>query len=89
MSQARIIVFSRRVVLVSDSGRAVGEDHVRAKLSNAQVDEIVAMHEAGSGYAVIAKRFGVAKSTIADIIKFRRRAKTVTGQRTVVRKVVV
>lgn len=61
-----------RVTWVNELGRRIGEGHQRAKLSDADVDLILALHEAGVGYARIAKKFddlpgGIAKSTVRDI----------------------
>ena len=72
------IVYSmRRVVSLNEKGRRVGESHQNAKLSDAQVDQIREMREdQGMSYSALAKAFGVPKSTVADICKYRRRAQT-------------
>lgn len=69
----------RRLIRVNEGGRRIGEDHHRAKLTDADVDQIVAMHEAGMGYRKIASKFddipgGVSKSTVRDICTGRIRA---------------
>lgn len=56
-----------RICWVNEKGRRIGEGHQRAKLSDADVDLIWALHEAGMGYARIAKKFDCAKSTVRDI----------------------
>lgn len=65
-----------RLVWFNEIGRRIGEGHQRAKLSDADVDQILALHDAGLGYARIAKKFdhlpgGIAKSTVADICSGR------------------
>lgn len=55
----------------------VGETHHRAKLTDAQVDEMRDLHEDdGVGYRTLAKRFNVSKSTVRDICNYRTRAQT-------------
>lgn len=69
----------RRLIRVNEGGRRIGEDHHRAKLTDADVAQVYAMLDAGMGYARIAKKFddipgGVSKSTIRDIAKGHTRA---------------
>jgi DNA invertase Pin-like site-specific DNA recombinase len=49
-----------------------GEDHPRAKLTRAQVEQIREMHELGSGYKTLAKRFNVSRRLIQRICKYER-----------------
>jgi hypothetical protein len=68
----------RRYVEVTQRGVRVGETHHRAKLSNADLDQIFALHEAGLGYRRIAQKFddlqgGISRYTIRDVLTFRRR----------------
>lgn len=70
---------ARRLIKVNDGGRRIGEDHHRAKLSDADVELVLRLHEGGLGYARIAQKFddipgGVAKSTIRDICTAQTRA---------------
>lgn len=52
------------------AGRSMaGERHVRATLSQAQVDEIRAAYRPGDGYRVIAAKYGVGWSAIRHIVK--------------------
>lgn len=62
----------RRFVRVNERGRAIGEDHHRAKLSDADIDLILELRDGGMSYGVIASKLdhvpgGVAKSTVRDI----------------------
>jgi len=61
-------------VAVGDSGKRVGEDHGRARLTNHEVDLIRQLHDGGMGYQRIADKFGVSKSQVRYIVKLKRRA---------------
>lgn len=73
-----------RIVLVNDSGHIIGEDHWRARLRNATVDNVWDMRDTGMSYQAIATAVGCSKSTVRDICKGRRRAQTATGQKRIV-----
>ena len=63
-----------RTTFVSEYGQYVGRDHHRAKLTDEQVDEIRDLHESGEyGYARLAKKYGVHKSTIRGICRYEER----------------
>lgn len=75
---------SKRTYNISDTGRRVGEDHQRAKLTDEQVDLIRDLYDEGfAGYRTLARAFGVSRLTIRDIVMFRRRNVTVMGSKTV------
>lgn len=63
---------SRRVV--NERGRPIGESHHRAKLSEAQVAELIALREQGLFFRVLAERFNVSETAVKDICSGRRRA---------------
>jgi hypothetical protein len=68
-----------KLVFVNDKGKRIGEDHHRAKLTDADVELVFELREAGLSYAQIAGKFddipgGIAKSTIRDILTGRKRA---------------
>ena len=63
----------RRRVGVNERGRPVGQDHWNAKLTDRECELIRSLHEEGYGYGWLAEKFGVAKSTIQDIVTYRRR----------------
>ncbi len=46
-----------RYVGVNDRGYAIGEDHARAKLSDADVETILWLREQGLSYGAIARKF--------------------------------
>lgn len=73
----------KRIVAIGDKGARVGEDHGRARLTNHEVDLIRALHAAGMGYRKLAKKFEVSRTTVADIVKNRRRTTTPVGWKTV------
>jgi DNA invertase Pin-like site-specific DNA recombinase len=52
-----------------------GESHPGAKLTREQVDQIRDMHELGSGYKTLAKRFNVSRRLIQRICKYERWAR--------------
>lgn len=65
------------IVGIDERGNPLGEYHHRAKLSDADVDFIRAVYDEGfCSYTTLALVFDVSKSTIRDIVKFRRRATT-------------
>lgn len=69
---------------VDEKGNRLGEAHQRAKLSDEDVELIRAIYEEGmESMATLAVVFGVGKTTIADIIGFRRRATTPASYKTV------
>lgn len=76
---------TRRIIYgVDEKGNRLGEAHQRAKLSDEDVELIRAIYEEGmESMSTLAQVFGVGKTTIADIINFRRRATTPAGYRTV------
>lgn len=70
-----------RLVGVDERGNRVGEDHPRAKLSNAEVDLMFELREPSDGsrpmsYREIAEKFEVSKGHVSDILsnRCRRRA---------------
>ena len=68
---------------VSEKGYRIGEHHQRAKLTDEQVELIRDLYDMGEGgYRKLAKMFGVHRTTIRDIVQFRRRATTADDYRT-------
>jgi hypothetical protein len=68
-----------RLIWINEGGRRIGESHHRAKLSDADVEQISALREEGMSYGKIAAKFddrpgGIAKSTVRDICTGRIRA---------------
>ena len=64
----------KKLVAIGENGKRIGEDHPKAKLSNAQVDEVFRMKEKGKSYRQIAKHFEVSKASIQWIVQCRTRA---------------
>lgn len=73
----------KKVVGVNERGLRVGEDHQHARLTDAECELIRQLHEQGMSYKKLADKFEVGKSTIADIVKMRRRGQYPVGWRTV------
>lgn len=67
------------IVAISDRGRRCGEGHPKARLSDAQVDEMRDLNEGGWGYKRLAARFQVPVGTVADICTYTRRVAIVAG----------
>ena len=68
----------RRYIEVNGRACVVGETHHRAKLTDADVDLIHALAEAGLSQRDIARKFddipgGISRSTVRDILSGRRR----------------
>lgn len=59
-------IHARRVL-----GRGVGENNGGARLTSANVTDIISMHSSGTRQVDIARKFGVARTTINAIIKGR------------------
>lgn len=64
-------------IALNDCGRRIGEGHPRAKLLDHEVDQVLALLEAGLSYAQVALKFDVSKSCVAHIATGRRRGQTV------------
>ena len=65
---------ARRYIGVDERGCRCGESHHRARLSDADVDLIRALREEyGLSLRAIALKFGCSKSTVRDIVDYRRR----------------
>lgn len=74
----------KMTIAVDEYGNPLGEHHHRAKLSDEDVELIRDIYDEGmESYASIAHVFGVSRETVRDIVKFRRRATTPAGYRTV------
>lgn len=65
-------------VALNEAGYRVGETHHRAKLTDADVDTILALREYGLSYREIAEKFDdgveISKSTVRDVCSGRIRA---------------
>ena len=70
-----------RAVCINDRGHIVGQDHHRARLSDHDCWLICDLKAEGLSYRQIALKFEMARETIADICKGRRRGQAVVGQK--------
>lgn len=67
----------QKLVALNENGRRIGESHPRAKLLDHEVDQVLALLEAGLSYAEVALKFDVSKSCVAHIATGRRRGQAV------------
>lgn len=67
----------QKLVALNDSGRRIGQEHPRAKLLDGEVEQVLALLEAGLSYAQVADKFDVSKSCVAHIATGRRRSQVV------------
>lgn len=72
-------------IAVNDLGYRVGESHHRAKLTDADIETILYLREAGLSCAEIAGKFDddvrVSKSTVRDVCSGRIRGQAAAGFR--------
>lgn len=66
----------KKHVALNEEGRRIGEGHPRAKLLDAEVDQVLDLLAAGLSYATVAAKMDVSKSCIAHIASGRRRSQT-------------
>ena len=70
-----------RTVLVNCAGQVIGQDHHRARLTDADVDMIVELRAEGLTYPQIAEKFEISKGQAHDYCTGRRRSQIASGQR--------
>jgi hypothetical protein len=68
----------KRMIGVNERGLRVGQDHQRAKLSDAAVELIRRLHEGGMSCGRIAVKFEISKTLVFYIVTYRRRATSAT-----------
>ena len=73
----------QKTVGVNHLGRWIGQDHQNARLTDAECELIRRLHEDGLSYKKLADKFGIGKSTVRDIVTFRRRGQFAVEGRTV------
>ena len=72
-----------RTIAVNELGRRVGESHHNARLTNHEVELLLALHLEGWGYRRLAAKFEVSKRHVRDIIKGKRRCSVACAWRVV------
>jgi hypothetical protein len=65
----------RKVVTIPELARRIGESHHRAKLTDHDVDLILALADGGMSYAQIAQKFEVSKSCVQHVVSGRNRSR--------------
>lgn len=67
-------------VAVNERGQRIGQGHPQAKLSDAEVEQLLAdrgpKHAPAMSYGQLALRYGISKASVRDIVKGRRRGQT-------------
>ena len=74
---------SKRMVAVNDLGLRIGEDHPRAKLTDADVERLLALRSEGYGYKRLARIFEISPSQARNIVKGSQRGQAAMGYRAV------
>lgn len=74
---------TRRLIGVSDRGARVGHFNPKAKLTDEECDMIRSLRRLGMRYKELAEKFEISKSSVRDIVKFRRRNASIARWKTV------
>lgn len=72
-----------RTVTVNEQGLWIGEDHPRAKFTNAEVELMRKLRESGMTHKEIAEKFGASPHTVGRICRYERRTGVAAGERKV------
>lgn len=67
----------QKLVALNDKNRRIGQEHPRAKLTDAEVDLVFGLLDSGLSLAEVARKMDVSKSCIAHIASGRRRSQPV------------
>lgn len=70
-------------ILVNERGCRVGQFHLKASLTDHEVELIRQLNEEGLGYQRLAEKFGVGKSTIQMICTYQRRNQVMVKEKVV------
>jgi len=62
-----------RVIRLNETGRRIGESHPNTKLTDHDVELILALVDEGLSYTEVAEKFEVSKSCIQHIVSGRNR----------------
>lgn len=69
----------KMTVAVSDSGRPVGEDHIRAKYLDEDIEHALALRHQGYTYQQISEMLDMPIRTVRDYISGKRRNTSIAG----------
>ena len=76
----------RITVAVNDAGRAIGEDHINARYTDSDVENVRLLRRQGYTYRQISQMMDMPIRTLRDYISGRSRCQSVAGWKTFVRK---
>ncbi len=71
-------------VAVNDQGRRIGQSHPQAKLTDRDVELLLALRDGGWTYKALAEKFDVSKSQVRNICTGRKRSQLPADWRVVV-----
>lgn len=72
-----------RLVAVNERGFRIGEDHRLAKLTNDEIDLLLALRDEGWSYRQLARKFEISKSAARMYCKGLRRCQSVARYKAV------
>jgi len=72
---------TQKTVAVNELNRRVGDSHHNAKLSDDEVELLLALHDEGWGYRRLAAKFEIAKTTVRNYCNGKYRHQLATTQR--------
>lgn len=78
--------FDRKVVAVSDSGHAIGEDHPLARYTDAEVSAVFYLRDSGFSLRQIAEKMDMPLRTVRGYLNLSRRNSSIADFRIVRRK---
>lgn len=73
----------QKTVAVNERGFRIGQDHQRARYTDAEVGMVLDLRDEGMSYGEIARKAEMPKSTVRDICKGLRRCQTAADFRVV------
>lgn len=77
-------IMVKRVVAINERGLRVGQDHQNAKLTDAEIEMLLALRDEGWSYRQLADKFEVSKSAVRWYCIGGRRCQLVVRFKTVV-----
>jgi hypothetical protein len=72
-----------KTVAVNEAGLRIGEDHQRARLTDHEIELLLALRDEGWGYGRLAEKFEISKSHARGICRGKCRCQCAAGWKTV------